>query len=335
MLDFNFKPMKVSIMEQLVSSELKSILHSKRANLYYLEYCRVLVNNGTVEYLTEEENKSLYWNIPIANTTCVILGNGTSVTQAAMREFSKAGVLVGFCGGGGTPLYTGLEKEIDIAWFSPQSEYRPTEYVQNWIKIWLNDELRIQAAKEFQILRTKFLSEQWKIRASQSEQKFNIHFEQFDNQIKNHFIQILNSQSSNDLLLVEANLTKFLYSCASQATKYGEFTREKNGSGTDQANKFLDQGNYLAYGLGATACWVLGIPHSFSILHGKTRRGGLVFDVADLIKDGLILPQAFISGKNGEDSQEFRAQCIKHFLKTSSLDFMIDCIKETIEKFNK
>lgn len=322
-------------MESIDSSALKSILHSKRANIYYLEFCRILVNNGSVEYLTETDNKSLYWNIPIANTTCVILGNGTSITQAAMREFSRAGVLVGFCGGGGTPLYSGQEKEIDIAWFSPQSEYRPTEYVQLWIKMWLNDSLRLQAAKEFQILRTKFLKDQWKLRADQVENKFNINLEQFDNQIKNHVIQIINSKSCNELLLVEANLTRFLYSSASQAVKYGTFKREKNGSGTDMANKFLDQGNYLAYGLGATACWVLGIPHSFSVLHGKTRRGGLVFDVADLIKDGLILPQAFMSAKDGDDAQEFRAQCIKQFLKSSSLDFMIDTIKETIEKFCK
>jgi len=38
----------------------KSILHSKRANLYYLEHCRVLVNSGRVEYVTDAGKKSLY-----------------------------------------------------------------------------------------------------------------------------------------------------------------------------------------------------------------------------------------------------------------------------------
>src|SRR3984957_14582285 len=112
-------------------SDLKTILHSKRANIYYLEYCRVLVNGGRVEYVTDEGNQSLYWNIPIANTTTILLGNGTSVTQAAMRELSKAGVMVGFCGGGGTPLYNSTEGDLDILWVSPQSEYRPTEYLQS------------------------------------------------------------------------------------------------------------------------------------------------------------------------------------------------------------
>jgi CRISPR-associated protein Cas1 len=90
-------------MDDFSPSDLKSVLHSKRANIYYLQHCRVLVNGGRVEYVTDEGSRSLYWNIPIANTTSILLGTGTSVTQAAMRELAKAGVLVGFCGG--TPLF--------------------------------------------------------------------------------------------------------------------------------------------------------------------------------------------------------------------------------------
>ena len=38
----------------LTPSDLKTILHSKRANIYYLEKCRVQVNGGRVEYVTSE-----------------------------------------------------------------------------------------------------------------------------------------------------------------------------------------------------------------------------------------------------------------------------------------
>lgn len=96
------------------SDDLKSILLSKRANLYYLEYCRVLCNGGRVEFVTDEGKRALYWNIPIANTTTVLLGNGTSITQSAMRELAKAGVLVGFCGGGGTPLFSANEMDVEV-----------------------------------------------------------------------------------------------------------------------------------------------------------------------------------------------------------------------------
>mgnify|MGYP006206457147 CR=1 FL=1 len=85
-------------MDDLAPTDLKSVLHSKRANIYYLEHCRVLVNGGRVEYVTDAGKRSLYWNIPIANTTSILLGTGTSITQAAMRELAKAGVLVGFLG---------------------------------------------------------------------------------------------------------------------------------------------------------------------------------------------------------------------------------------------
>ena len=99
-------------------TDLKSILHSKRANIYYCEMCRVMQKDGRVLYLTEAKNENQYWNIPIANTTCLLLGTGTSITQAAMRMLAQAGVLVGFCGGGATPLIAANE----IEWLSPQSD---------------------------------------------------------------------------------------------------------------------------------------------------------------------------------------------------------------------
>lgn len=72
---------------------------------------------------------------------------------------------------------------------------------------------------------------------------------------------------------------------------------------------------------------MLGLPHGLAILHGKTRRGGLVFDVADLVKDASILPQAFISAMRGDDEQAFRRGCIEALPRNESLDFMIDTVK--------
>ncbi len=40
-------------------SDLKTISHSKRSNTYYLQYCRVLINGGCVEYVTNEGKQSL------------------------------------------------------------------------------------------------------------------------------------------------------------------------------------------------------------------------------------------------------------------------------------
>ncbi|OGB19946.1 MAG: subtype I-F CRISPR-associated endonuclease Cas1 [Burkholderiales bacterium RIFCSPLOWO2_12_67_14] len=314
-------------MEQLAASELKTILHSKRANLYYLEHCRLLVNGGRIEYVTDEGKRQLYWNIPIANTTTVLLGTGTSVTQAAMRELAKAGVLVGFCGGGGTPLFSANEIDIEVAWFSPQSEYRPTEYLQHWVRFWFDDALRLLAAKAFQQVRLKRIRQHWTGSKALREAGFEIDADALQTALDASARNVEAAPDNTALLTEEARLTKHLFKLAARATKYGEFTRAKRGSGGDPANGFLDHGNYLAYGLGATATWVLGLPHGLAVLHGKTRRGGLVFDVADLVKDAHVLPQAFISATRGEEEQDFRRACIESLTRSEALDFMIDTVK--------
>lgn len=72
----------------------------------------------------------------------------------------------------------------------------------------------------------------------------------------------------------------------------------------------------------------MGLPHGLAVLHGKTRRGGLVFDIADLVKDATILPQAFLSAMQGDEEQVFRRQCIEALTLSESLDFMIDTVKD-------
>lgn len=313
-------------MEAFTPTELKTILHSKRANLYYIEHCRVLVNGGRVEYVTDAGSQSLYWNIPIANTTTVLLGTGTSITQAAMRELAKAGVLVGFCGGGGTPLYSANEVDVEVAWFTPQSEYRPTEYLQAWVRFWFSDDLRLAAAKAVQHTRVQRIADTWRHHALR-ESGFAVDTTRLDDLLARSHRAIDLAPDNTNLLTEEAHLTKALFKLAVDTVGYGDFTRAKRGSGTDPANRFLDHGNYLAYGLGATATWVLGLPHGLAILHGKTRRGGLVFDVADLCKDAHILPQAFLSAMRGDDEQAFRRGCIEALTRSEALDFMIDTLK--------
>lgn len=322
-------------MEDISPSDLKTILHSKRANLYYIEHCRVLVNGGRVEYVTEQGDASLYWNIPIANTTTVLLGTGTSITRDAVRELSKAGVMLGFCGGGGTPLYSVNETEVDCLWFSPQSEYRPTEYLQKWVRFWFDDRLRFEAAKHFQIARLEKIKKQWLNPKLNKDRES--YFDEYTlvTALKKSENKIQESKDIPELLAREAELTKTLYRIVASSLKIEEFTRAKRGTGTDLANRFLDHGNYLAYGLGATAAWVVGIPHALPVMHGKTRRGGLVFDLADLIKDAVVLPNAFLSSKMGEDESAFRNRLIRELRQSDALDFMIEVVKEVATKFGE
>lgn len=278
--------------------------------------------DGRVLYLTEAKDQNYYWNIPIANTTVILLGTGTSITQAAMRMLASAGVLVGFCGGGSTPLFSGSE----IEWLTPQSEYRPTEYVQAWLGFWFDDAKRLTVAKSFQQARTQYLQRIWEKDRDLKAENIFADDPEISTTLNNYTHQIPHAEKTGDLLQKEALLTKQLYRYAAKATHLNDFIREREA--TDLANGFLNHGNYLAYGLAATTLWVLGIPHGFAVMHGKTRRGALVFDVADLIKDAIVLPWAFICAKEKATEQEFRQQILQKFTEHKALDFMFDQVKQ-------
>lgn len=300
-------------------TDLKAILHSKRANIYYLEYCRVMQKDGRVLYLTEAKNENHYWNIPIANTTVILLGTGTSITQAAMRMITSAGVLIGFCGGGGTPLFAGSE----IEWLTPQGEYRPTEYVQGWLGFWFDELKRLQAAKYFQAKRIDFIEQVWGKDRDLKAEGFDR--DGITSALAACLQRIKQCETVGELLLNEAQLTKKLYAQAAGWTRQADFVRTHDA--TDLANQFLNHGNYLAYGLAATTLWVLGIPHGFAVMHGKTRRGALVFDIADLVKDAIVLPLAFVCASEKATEQEFRQQCLQKFTEHKALDFMFEQVK--------
>lgn len=307
--------------ETLTPTELKAVLYSKRANIYYLEHCRVMQKDGRVLYLTEEKKKNLYWNIPIANTTVILLGTGTSITQAAVRMLASAGVLIGFCGTGGTPLFAGCE----IEWLNPQSEYRPTQYVQGWLSFWFDDDKRLEAAKLFQQARCDYLEKIWAKDHELQDAQFYVDDMAIERALKSFHGRIKVVPSVQELLSAEAHFAKELYKYAATNTENEGFVRDPQAG--DDANNFLNHGNYLAYGMAASVLWVLGIPHGFAVMHGKTRRGALVFDVADLIKDTLVLPWAFICAQEGYSQRGFRDICLEKFAEHKALEYMYDIVK--------
>ncbi|MBE0471674.1 MAG: type I-F CRISPR-associated endonuclease Cas1, partial [Methyloprofundus sp.] len=296
------------------------------ANIYYLEKCRVMQKDGRVLYLVEGDKDQRFWNIPISNTTALLLGTGTSITQPAVRMLASAGVMVGFSGGGSTPLLAGTEVE----WLSPQSEYRPTEYLQGWMKFWFDDESRLKVAKEFQFERVTYFEKVWSTDKELIAEGFDVG--DLTKNLSAFKVSIEQANTISQLLQAEARFTKLLYKYSAKKTGLLGFTRQYDG---DQANAFLNHGNYLAYGLGATTLWVLGIPFGFAVMHGKTRRGALVFDVADLIKDAIILPWAFISAKEKSSEQAFRQQCLLKFAHYKALDFMFNTVKDAALEANK
>lgn len=95
-----------------------AILPSHRQGIYLLEQCRIMVKDEKLTYVRQEDAYQKFWSIPYGNTSVLLLGTGTSITQPAARLLAEEGVMLAFVGGGGSPLF-----------LASQSEYRPTEYL--------------------------------------------------------------------------------------------------------------------------------------------------------------------------------------------------------------
>lgn len=275
-----------------------SILPTHKAGIEYLEHCAIRAADTQLVFVRKKDAIEQHFNIPNLNTAVLLLGPGTSLTQQAARLCAEGGVLVGFCAGGATPVYLGA-----------LNEYREPAHSRAWISLYEDEAARLRVAKDFQGLRTQYVMTGWK---KLSEIK-----ELPEAAVTAYRTSVAAGRNTQELLLAEAAFSKALY--AHLAKNFGaEFTRKPRAA--DTTNSFLDSGNYLAYGLAACCLWVLGIPFSYPVMHGKTRRGALVFDVADIIKDAYIMPNAFVAAAKGESAPEARKRMLVDLHDANALE---------------
>lgn len=306
------------------SGRPRAVMLSKRANIFYLERCKVMQRNESVVYLTDTgQDIERYFNIPDKNTLFILLGTGTSITSSAIRKLSESNVVVGFCGSGGSPLTA----TVDASFVLPQDEYRPTQYAQAWFARWQDEAMRLKLGKALLRKRAEWTEKFW------AKQGVSLP----DKVINDLLVASEKAASTTELLTAEAHWAKKLY--ALQARRHEiSFTRTVgeglSGTPAETINKLIDHGNYLAYGYAAVVLHGMGIPFSLPILHGKTRRGGLVFDIADLVKDQLVLPKAFEMGAGGDSrrlDQEFRGAIIEEADQQQVVTKLFDTVKEMAE----
>ncbi len=316
-------------MAATVKNNPRPVMLSKRANVFYLEHVRVIQKNHRIVYLTQDGGEiERFFNLPERNTAFILLGKGSSITDAAARRLAEANVMVGFCGSGGSPLFGAL----DMAFMVPQSEYRPTEYMQAWMRLWLDEEKRLQLGKELLCERVRFAEKKWTKNSALCDAGFVFPTHEQEKYLAN----IEKADNTQALLLTEARWAKACYALFAKLFNT-PFTREEGKRSTatkaDICNAFLDHGNYIAYGYAGVALCGLGISFSLPILHGKTRRGALVFDMADLVKDALVMPTAFIATKQKLSEKDFRNRFIELCQKEKVLDYLFDFIIASCKKY--
>ena len=289
------------------------LLATDREGAVYLERARIHVEGGRIVYhITDDEHHRVY-NIPHVNLAVLFIGQGTSITQDAIRLLGEEGVHLAVTGSGGSPMHMGA-----------LTTYTATRHFREMLPIYQQPDLSLTAAKA--LMRDR--SERMKTIGGLYVRKYLglrdiSELKKICGRLDADLDKVTNSQ---ELLGFEGQFSKACYaqfSRMSGLSKNGTFHREAGISEpinrkdhVNLVNHLVDHGNYLCYGMAGAALWALGIPPHMSVFHGKTRAGGLVFDLADGFKDSLVLPLAFaaiLSRRDETPETTFRARMINAF----------------------
>ena len=305
---------------------------SKRGYIFLLEHSRIKVTGGVLVYLKSESGVYKSYNIPNLNTSLLMIGEGSSITRDAVAMLGDSNTLLMFVGGKGLPLHGVSDLSFNI--ISPSVEYRPTKYMQSWAQIFFDETKRLKVAKIFMRLRIENI--EYFFNKTTEIQEMGINSSSIDNIAIEFKSDVEKAKSTEQLLLAEARFTKKLYAFFARTIKLAEFTRKHGVDSCDNdmdiVNNYLDHGNYLCYGLASVSLHGLGISYAFPVLHGKTRRGALVFDIADLVKDSICLPLAFYCAINGNSDSEFREKLMFNINSFKVLDLLFKQIESSIEE---
>lgn len=309
------------------------LLVTDREGALYLERARVHVEGGRVVYTITDDEKAREFNVPHVNLAVLFLGQGTSITQDAARLLGEEHVHLAITGSGGSPLHMGA-----------LTTYSSTTHFVRLLPIYQSSALSLKAAiavmrhrtERMRTIGQKFAAKELQAREIDTLQSACLRFES----------AMSGCADVAALLGHEGAFSKECYRAFGGFSQLKNFTRHAGGTPTQiadttkpiepeaeriaLANRLIDHGNYLCYGMAGAALWALGIPPHMSIFHGKTRAGGLVFDVADSFKDALVLPLAFVvaTGKKADDpEQQFRAKMIDAFDDHKILAKTIDTVE--------
>lgn len=292
------------------------LLVTDREGALYLERARVHVEGGRVVYTITDDEHAREFNVPHVNLAVLFLGQGTSITQDAARLLGEEHVHVAITGTGGTPMHMGA-----------LTTYTATTHFRRLLPIYQDPGLSLKAGvavmldriERMETVGGKLAAKHLRVRQIDGLRKAAADFK----------AAMPKCTDVTQLLGYEGDFSKACYREFGRMVGLQSFKRHAGAGPPDAsrplereaerialANRLIDHGNYLCYGMAGAALWALGIPPHMSVFHGKTRAGGLVFDLADGFKDALVLPLAFsvATGKKADDPEKtFRARLIEAF----------------------
>lgn len=178
---------------------------------------------------------------------------------------------------------------------SYHGNYQSPKNIINQTKILIKDKLRLEKAKKLLHYRNHFLEE---------------------NCPKLCLNEIKKCQNMDNLLLIEARWAKTMYA----------FYRNKYN--IKNANELLKLTNYMCYGIITPIIVALGLNPNVGLMHGLNRGGGMVFDVADLIKPTCSVDVACKSLKLGYNTSQMKKEIIFAYEKNKYADKVINVMSD-------
>ena len=184
----------------------------------------------------------------------LLLGPGTSISQEASIFAAFNDMQIAFVRGG-----------CNIHSFFMSGRYQNPESILNQAR--LIDKHKLQIAK-------------WLM-------QYRLRRNAYNEEVIQHMLQEPDIMA---LTTWEARWAKAVYKNLAVNNKT-QFTRDF--SGKDWPNVKLNILNNALYSICTAICMACGVHPSLGFIHGLTRRGGLAFDLADILKNDSTLPIAF------------------------------------------
>ncbi|HEY5236254.1 MAG TPA: CRISPR-associated endonuclease Cas1, partial [Rhabdochlamydiaceae bacterium] len=243
-------------------------LITDREPLILIERSKIEVSGSHVVSRDKEGS----FNVPISSIHCLLLGNGISITAEAASLCAKHNCYIAFVKGG---------LNAHSIWHA--GRYPDPKPLVKQVRNHYDPVKRLRIAKNLMSLRVNYIGNPFNLNLSIEE--------------------IENSYSVEQLLGKEGSFARKNY--AQLAAKYGRtFKREQDSK--NGLNSSITVANNALYNFIATILISKGLSPSIGFLHGQSRRGGLVFDIADVFKHPLYFEEVFSGEYDGNTAKLMR-----------------------------
>lgn len=266
---------------------------SDRYALFYVERTR-LQRAGDAIRLVGANRQS--FELPVASIGGLLMGPGCSITTEAARICNQRGCLIAVTGGGGIPVW------------SVSTRYRSPKNKISQFSLSCDPVTRVALAKKLFAKRQDVINRY----------------------AKNEGVPPFNPAEGLDSI---QKMLGFEGAWAKEAYKLmgiAEHISTQNVRVRDQTPLALL--NFFLYSVTSLVIEFLGYDQNLGILHGQSRGGGLVFDIADAYKPVLTLRQAFHAAARNHSSAEMKAGLLSDLLALGIVDDMIKFTKELFER---